>query len=744
MTKNKLDIDGELEELIEKYDLDRHYPAYRVSRRACDYIHKWIMKLSAQDKMFLFIGMDEYALKMIDGWREESENINILLVDSVEKLGDFNGKLKRADEIYIISYTRTIEILHWLWERGYQAKSVYDILENKHIYLQMEFYRFFTPLKINPELGLSGYRQEKSVDGTSLTIYEYYYQKQRLLHGADNNEDRKRITEKLFFLAVCMRNFLEAEKILHTMDGAVEYEQCWDEIKCLFGRIKRTLSLREENSIVIYWLDALPYEESEKFEYLQSRRKHSLYFHNAYTVSPNTNAVCKSMFCGIQQVDDLGYKVRHVDLDNSPLLREIIEQECHFQIISGYLNKLFAAKFRPCTNIALKDSCSKLFWNLICQMLLSEQRTVYLVHAFTELHDPLLCVRRDRFEKKYDEESRESLIDELDEQLHFYDDLLGNEFYRIYMSDHGKGGSGENIRRKNHIHFQVYHASWKGRETKKLFCFLDFSQIIYQLLRKGEIDDSTWNREYVPIQDVDYYNKNDLNTFYEKRMIKGLDFSFYTAYKGVITDEGVYYHFKTGEELYDKWSEGVDGLPIFLNDRKKDSEIIRELRKKAGEFPKELDSDLKFRYSAYTYKIYRNIKKTIREASRLLNERLATYADGSIMLRMGGEHSRQLYEILTETGRRKIGGILDKHEQCRCRELGLRIFKLEEQLPNKVEAVLLSSYIFLDELRTEVKELYNGLEIIDIYQYWREKGIDFQRDFWFGCETDYEVGFPED
>ena len=687
--------------------------------------------------------MDEHALKIIEDWgeTEKTKNINTLLIGAVEELRDLAEELE-GRVIYIVSYTRTTEILHWIWEHGYQAESIYDKLENVHIYLQMEFYRFLTPLKITPELGLSQYRKEKSVDGTSLIIYEYYYQKQRLLHSGNNIEDKKRIAEKLFFLAICMRNFLEAENILHTMDVEIEFTHFWNEIKKLMDRIRENLTSRQENNIVIYWLDALPYEEAEKFGYLQSRRNHSLYFHNAYTVSPNTNAVCKSMFCGIQQVDDLGYNVKHVDLDNSSLLREIAEQGYHFCAISGYLNRLFATKFKCCTNIALKDPCSKVFWNLICQMLLSDQKTVYLAHSFVELHDPLLSVRRDRFEKRYDTESRESLIEELDEQLRFYDELLGDRVYRIYMSDHGKGGSGENIRRKNHVYFQVYHAMWKSRETKKLFCFLDFSQIVYQLLRESEIDDSAWNREYIPIQDVDYYNKNDLSAFYKKKKIKGSDFSFYTAYKGVITEDGIYYHFKTGDELYDKWSGGHE-LPSFLDDKEKNSEEIRELRKRAGGFPKELDSDLKFRYSAYTYKIYRNIKKTIYEASRLLNERFAVYEDGSIVLRMGGDHSRQLYEILTDTNRRKIGGIIDKNNQCSCNGLGYRICNPEEEIPCKTKAILLSSYVFLDELKIEAEQIYSGLEIIDIYQYWKESGIDFQRDFWFGLETDYDVGFPE-
>lgn len=135
MIKEKLDIDMELEELIEKYDLDRHYPAYRPSRRACDYMHKWIKELSNSDKVFLFIGMDEHALKIIEDWgeTEKTKNINTLLIGAVEELRDLAEELE-GRVIYIVSYTRTTEILHWIWEHGYQAESIYDKLENVHIY----------------------------------------------------------------------------------------------------------------------------------------------------------------------------------------------------------------------------------------------------------------------------------------------------------------------------------------------------------------------------------------------------------------------------------------------------------------------------------------------------------------------------------------------------------------------------------------------------------------------------------
>lgn len=71
------------------------------------------------------------------------------------------------------------------------------------------------------------------------------------------------------------------------------------------------------------------------------------------------------------------------------------------------------------------------------------------------------------------------------------------------------------------------------------------------------------------------------------------------------------------------------------------------------------------------------------------------------------------------------------------------IFTLSEQLPDTVQAILLSSKIYLEELKEEAKNLYVDLEMIDIYQYWEQAGYPFKREFYFGMDADYEGGFPE-
>lgn len=178
----------------------------------------------------------------------------------------------------------------------------------------------------------------------------------RLLHST-LEKDKKRICEKLFFLALCMRNFPEAERILKTMSDNTEYKKCWQEIEALLDNIKGTLAGKRQRHIIIYWLDALDYAEGAKLEYLRQQRENSLYFYNAFTVTFGTNPTCKTIFCGTRQVDDLGYRIRyfsdipqideveHIGVDNSPLLRDIIAQDYDFSVLGSYLSKSFDKKY---------------------------------------------------------------------------------------------------------------------------------------------------------------------------------------------------------------------------------------------------------------------------------------------------------------------------------------------------------------------------------------------------------------
>lgn len=729
-----MDINFELEKLIEKYGIDRHYPAYRASRRACGYMREWLKKLVGGKEEVLFISMDIQALKLIKIWQGGvSGDVGTLHIESVDELDSHEGDLK-GKKLYVVSMTRTVEILHWIWRHGYNAESVYDIMEDEGICMQMEFYRFFTPIKPTEELDLYYMTDcEKMPDGSSITLLEYHYQKMRLEHAASESI-RKRINEKLFFLAICMRNFAEAERILNSMDDKAEFGRFWDEACILLSAIKKELQSRREEDIVIYWLDALAYKEAPKISWLKEKAAHSVYFHNAYTVTPWTIATCATMFGRMLEIDNLGYRDYHINIANSPLLRDIKAHGYDFHVLSFDFTTTFDAEYCNGT-VRWSDTCSEILWKMLEYMMKNEQKAVFLPHISLEIHQPSYSVRKNSFDSNHFTEIQ---TDEMDAQLRFYDGMLGDRVKRIYMSDHGL--SFISAVNRFHVLFQAYCHEWSGRETQKIFSLLDFDSILHRMMEGEGIDDCLWERDYAPVQSIDIYNYRVLKkAFNDKDNIAA-----YIAYKGMITREYFYLHYKTGEEMLRKLSDMDKNAPvaIYADQPEHHRQMFEKLREITGGFPKELDTDELFKYSRYMYLAHENIKKTVREFARLLNVKLAGYPDGSIALRTGGNHSYYLYAMLDEGSRKKICGIIDKSANCVCSSLEIPVACAVEGLPKRAEAIILSSFHNLGELKEEARKQYAFLEVIDVYEYMRECGYDFKNVFWWGLDSDWNVGFP--
>lgn len=737
-----LDINAELEKIIEKYKLDRHYPAYRVHKTACDYMRRFVKELADSGESSLLICTKTHTYQLLKTWiGGDDNNVSAIRILSSESLNDYLLKLHNTEHIYVAAKSETNEILHWLWRHGFCAESVYDILEEQAVYVPYEFCYFFEPIQMSRELELD-VRNENIKDGSALILYEYYYQRQRFEHS-DIKAERDRLAEKIFFLALCMKNFIEAEKWLEKVTERKLYEQCWEEIQALLQIIEHELHENKQSHIVVYWLDDLGYDHAQQMEYLKQIQDHSVVFQNAFTTTPYTHPTLKAMFCNVLQVDDLGYKINYIGMDNSPLLRDILDMGYNLSMISRSHNSYFGDRYATNSNsiLYLDSPCSEIYWDLIDQIIRAENPTVYFAHAVMEIHQPALSVKRKNFEKKYSltKETLAIQIQELNEQLQFYDSMLGGgETYRIYMSDHGdKADAWSDL----HVLFQIYHASWEGRFVSKLFCYLDFAKIICALMRDGDIRDTLWNRDYVQVQDVDHYNRFVLRAVLEKR---GLDrLPFYIAYKGIVTQEYVYLHFKTDDELYYHWEDGPYYPVIGMDNEYRDTELFTRLREQAGEFPQALDTDQKFSYAKNTYIVYDNLKKTVYRAASVLYEKLKTYADKSVVLLGGGYHSMQLLAVLPEEGREKIGGVIDSDVQCLCGKKGYPVILYTDELPAHIKVILLSQDKYAEENWREAVRRYDNRIILDPYQYWKDNGLIFEKEFWYGLRSDIDLSHLE-
>lgn len=572
-------------------------------------------------------------------------------------------------------------------------------------------------------------------DNGQTELIEYFYLCEQLKN--DQEQDKNIILEKLFFISLLMKNFVRAEEwYLQLCTENIKWKSVWEEIATLLNRIKVQLEKKSNKHIIIYWLDHLPYEYAKDLPYLKSRRNHSAYFENAYTVTPFTHPTAKTMFCGINQMDNLGYKVKQITKQNSDILRVLEQRGYKLFVISKYFENYFEGAQEAC-GLRKREACSSIFWNLWQGVLDADEPTVFIAHALVETHSPTINTFSDNLKIETKEERLIQGAREFDIQLEFYDNTLGKSPYRFYLSDHGMWLFGK----RYHTFLQVYHHDWEEQKIDKLFSLLDFSSLFQGVLEKQKIDVSSWDRDYAPLCDVAYYNKKMIGEILKK---KDIYFPFYLAYKGVVTNKYIYIRFDGGYE----WLVEKDNIlfePFIFEDTvrtKEQEEQLKELRRIVGVAPKDYINDEKFMYSKYLSRAFDNVRCTVNEMKKLLNDAFLEYGEASIAIRSGGYHSLYLYHSLNMESRKKIGAIIDANENCMCAKLGLPVYSPSDILPQNISNILLSSYLHLDDLKKEATSNFSNYEIIDIYDCFQQHGIQIENDFFFGKASDYEVEFP--
>jgi len=333
----------------------------------------------------------------------------------------------------------------------------------------------------------------------------------------------------------------------------------------------------------------------------------------------------------------------------------------------------------------------------------------------------------------------------IDEQLAFYDPFLGENVFRIYMSDHGQFS--QSIR--YHILFNFCHGVLRPQKVRELCSTIDFIPIMKQMLVEGKINAEKIVREYVEIEELDYYNYKQIK---EEIVDRKIPPSRCFARRGVIDHDHLYFRFRTGKELLFRLPEVPPVLPnLFCDYDSCDQELLPYYRSLTKEFPDDLDCDEKFRYSRYLYKQYDKAAKTskIRERVRLINELLADYPPNSVAVRTGGPHSAELYNALTRENRDKIWGFINLNIECVCKAFHHPVVLPDEvpHLPEEgVKAVILSSWDHLEELKAEAAD-YKNIDVLDIYALFDEKGLHCEGNFFEVTDlqpVDFDIGFPSE
>lgn len=597
-----MDINEALNEIIFKYDLDKYYPHYRNMCIAEKVLKNLVKDIIQCGKKAVFVGDDPTGTELVRNMAGSYSDIHFLTVGisgqkelSLQEMEQMDWKL--YDERYIIMFRGAEYIERWFRLHNIQYEWVYDIFEREGIVLQREFYAFGKEdlYFLNDSKGAMRRR-----GGWAESIQcELYCQKSKC-DIARNSRIRQIALEKCFFLSLYMRNFELAHQysaILAKSDG--RFEVIWDEIRDLLDTIRRMIADRRQEDIVLYWLDSIPYCDVGSMPHLQELLKKSVVFENAFTYIPYTHPALRAMFLGKKDIDDQAYDIMEITNENSPVIQFLEGQGYSIRVFSGYFSDYFPISYR--SRHFYTDVCapfSMKLWDMLFEMLLTDQKTLCLVHSL-ESHAPYLNGRiSDKNYKELGELRRLARL-EIDEQLAFYDSFVSENAFRIYMSDHGDGTM---LQRRIQVLFSICHKTLEPGVIKGLFSLLDFGPVLKKMLIEKKVEENDFSREYVEIGNLDLYNPRIMaNLFQNREDINEI----YFGYKGIVDQEYIYIRYMAGKE----WLSHRRDLrnPILFYECADDvcnPELLSKYRELTGGYPEGMLADEKFRYSKYLYALY--------------------------------------------------------------------------------------------------------------------------------------------
>ncbi len=734
-----IDIDYELNNIIIKYNLHMHNKRFENYILAKQLINQLISHYLKSNKVLL-VSTDETDFKFVRQDIKDDESVSIIQVNIDDKNNIEELSLVDDSFIIIISYKWYRELLNELYLRNISAIALYEYFTLNGLELDYEYYDIFGGMHHINSTG------EKSSDFIHFNIYNTIFYDKKALKITDNMKLKEIYMQKIIFDYLYCRDFISVEEYIdqyisnkYTMYE--DYKNAWYEINMLIYKIKHSISQRKNKDIIMFWLDALEYGEHKDMTFLNNIYKNTLIFENAYTVTPYTHSTIKTIFCSKKVVDDRSFKIPCVTAKNSPLISSLKEKDIRFKYY-GYSNQ-FGKDLKSRYVITRSTPASKIYWNMLNDIINTKETTFNLLHEVYETHFPFVSgnIDTDRLIWKDAMLGDEpvSINDQqlmsrnyIDKQLEFYSSLLPKNAIKIYMSDHGHTKYG-----KFHTVLKVQHRKYKSKQYKELFSYIDFNRLIEKLIDYDNQSFSDLFRKYVQIQDIDYYFEKAIKAAIQK---DAFDCDTLFGYRGVITSLHTYIRYNHGEEVY--FNNENNSQKITL-------EMIDYLRELTGEYRINIKEEEKFKYTLYSYKVLENYMKRNSEfennKKRIINDLFSKLdKKHNLAIRMGGEHTLKLFWALNWENKKKINYIIDTDVNCIASRLGIRVVHPSEINKYPIDTIVISSFKYRNEMKNELNINNDQYLVVDLYDYMEKSDVYCNKAFYLYeiNKEDIDINFP--
>ncbi len=421
--------------------------------------------------------------------------------------------------------------------KGFEIVDLYDELQKRGLYVNAPFYQ----------------NSEDSYENVA------YF---RSLYHADKNA---RNLKNLIIAYLKIYDFINFEK--YAEKYTVKKYSYYKEVGCAVWEIKKILSYaraklkkRKQRDIIIVWNDQVGYSDLKLAPFLYEESKNSLFFENAYTMTPFTVPTFYEMFMGLKSIDDEVYyrTIPIFNRSNSEMLSTIAESGYEFVYIGDEADARLFEKEEAIPNYTYNSSCVRCM-DLLQKLLDSEKPVCAILHALVETHNPYLSGELDRakwyewpwFDGMPEEvalKQMEKSLQYWDSQLAYYMDFLSDQSVRIYMSDHGKRYNYQPIWKEPTTHIICFVT---GRDVpvcryNQMFSIYDFNKLIGCAIQNNYKEEEIC-KEYALMQETDIFNLSAIR-YYVENNAEECTFAF----RAVRTTKELYVKLSSGKKYYYK------------------------------------------------------------------------------------------------------------------------------------------------------------------------------------------------
>lgn len=739
-----MNFNEKLNELIFKYDIDRHCSNYRKYIKAialAKYVYSSMEHWGEARKEILLVGIDETDIRAFLAAIGSNGNCQVKYYDDMDNI-------EPDTNVLLVSYYKKDEIVVKLLERNVNVISLYDYFEENGLEFSHNFYDVYN------EQYWNGKHNEWAYEYERIDVYRIYFYHRRRYELEEKIEQKKMYLEKMIFDCTYAKDFLTLkenidEYLLEFENYAKQYVMFYQEIQGLLGELKEALEARETEDCILFWLDALEYGMDGIMPFLKGLDGKALVFDKAFTVTAYTSPTFLTLLTGKLQIEDETYLINQISDKDNILVRELKKR--------GYSFKYYGNDFYHLLDSSLLSShfyrtnfypVTQLYWDVLTDIIdvTGEENSFYILHEAFQTHSPYISFglkgkkyltnRRDFWQsaqivKEQQIESRQYV----DRQLAFWSNILPDRMYKIYMSDHGAGTIG-----KFHTIMKVQQKEICPGICNRLFSYADFISVVLQLFDNHAIDENVLSGEYALIQEVAWYNKSRVLEIVSDKWHWSKYPDIYLGYQGVVTGEDILICYENGFEYYQKhrndYKMVTDSRLDYLRDlvSKKRPDYFHENKFKytrvliaAEQRRAERTRDIQMKKRGVIENIFDSLQNT---------EVLA--------LRGGGFHTLHLLMPLKESLRNKVKYIIDGNRDCIGGKMGIEVITLDEMLQKGVTTVLISTYQYLCEWEQELQS-YEGIRIINIYRILEEHGLSCEMEACFEkfIDEDFDLSLAD-